>query len=181
MDCILWATCPINSPPLRAWTVARLARSLASRVLSALLRVLAAICSMLAAVWISDADCCSVLTESWALRADNCSDKVIAVCDDALISRTSVAILLDKLLMPGINRPAQLLPNSGMETERLPDVTSSILFFTVLMGVTRYFVIYVQSNKTARTLTILTAIKSVVLFDKTKTNPSIIKSTTIKK
>ena len=141
MDCILLATCSISSPPLRACNVATFACSLARRVLSALFRVLAAICSILAAVCTREADCCSVFTESWALRAESWSDKVMAFWDDALISRTSVAMLLERLLIPGINRPAQLLPNSGIETPRLPAVTSSILFFTVLIGVTRNFVI----------------------------------------
>ena len=157
---MLLATCPINCPPFCACNVAAFACSLAKRVLSALFRVLAAICSMLAAVWINDADCCSVFTDSSALRDESCSASVMAVCEEDLISLTSVAMLLDKLLIPGIKRPAQLLPNSGIETPRLPDVTSSILFFTVLIGVTRYFVMYAQSKSSAMSCAVFTAIKS---------------------
>ena len=79
--------------------------------------------------------------------------------------------------MPGISRPAQLLPNSGIDTPRLPDVTSSILFFTVLIGVTRYFVIYAQSKIKAIHCTIMTAIKSEKLPENSAITPSLTKNT----
>ncbi|CDL40392.1 hypothetical protein [Citrobacter freundii] len=44
--------------------------------------------------------------------------------------------------MPGINLPAQLLPNSGILIARFPEVTSSMLLLTVLIGTTKYFVMY---------------------------------------
>jgi hypothetical protein len=57
--------------------------------------------------------------------------------------------------MPGIRRPAQLLPNSGMLIARFPEVTSSMLFFTVLIGTTRYFVIYHHRHNIETRLTTL--------------------------
>ena len=55
--------------------------------------------------------------------------------------------------MPGISLPAQLLPNSGILIARFPDVTSSMLLFTVLIGMTRYFVIYQHKQNTEIRLT----------------------------
>ncbi len=125
-----------TSPPREARSAALAASALAWRAFSELLVTVEVICSMLAAVFSSDADCCSVRDDRSRLPLAISCAPVLTASELLRTWRTVCSRLARMRATADSSRPSSLRPPSFTCTDRSPSATRVSTPTASLSGVT---------------------------------------------